>query len=632
MKIVVDLFLKLFIFNGKKISNVIAFVLIGLPFLSLIINAISWLHFGLDFPVYDDWRSYYSGQIHSLDLKYLFQPVNDTMTPVGFALDALAQRYLDGNSIAYQFLSMIVVLGGLLTLQFYLLRRTLKDLKLVSVCFVFSLLMIQPGSYWGLQNMAYHQALPLLAIFSILALVLNKDIKNILRILLIFFLALFASFSYISGAFSIFVMGFVFLYINYFSVKSVFQKAIFQSGWLLCFVGLFSVIIQYKRSILSSDAHGAGSPMAMPYEGKFWYYFLGKIGRSLSLAEIYPWLSVVIVLMACLIVFILMIEFLKNKTYWHKSGEHIYAVGFLFFTVTSVVFVYLAMVSAGRVNLKPSNTVEPSQIFLYGFQRFHFFWATLLWPWFAAALIVTWQVLVKPSEKIIQWSAAAVGIFLAVLMLAGGAFSHEQYYRAETQYRLPTLACVAEQLQLGDKIDCPELFTPDFRSAFAYGVRTGASFVRHFPILPVSLGSRQPLPWFRLTQDGALVNWQNVKLVGPPEVPLFAGVDPQMWFSTGRVSVMKRCLVVDVNVLMDVTEIDTAQLYYRISGDGGFSERRSVKVDVSPEGPQSFRFHLASKNGFEDSFRFDPVYKEQFFSVKELELRCRLMAPSVQND
>jgi hypothetical protein len=161
----------------------------------------------LDLPFVDDWRGYHSGRMHSLDFDYLFHPVNDTLTPVGFALDALAQRYLDGNSIAYQFLSMLVVLGGLLLLQWKLLLMTLNDRFFASICFSFTLLMLQPDSYWGQQNMAYHQALPILFLFCTFYILLHTSIKVYFRIPAITVFGILSGLSYISGAFATLVVG-----------------------------------------------------------------------------------------------------------------------------------------------------------------------------------------------------------------------------------------------------------------------------------------------------------------------------------------------------------------------------------------------------------------------------------------
>src|SRR5215208_100720 len=98
----------------KSLENFLGRLLIALPLLSLALCAIAWLRYGIDIPWFDDWRGYAAGTMNSLSPGHLFRPINDTLAPVGWVLDALAQRYLDGNSVAYQFLSMVTVLGSLL--------------------------------------------------------------------------------------------------------------------------------------------------------------------------------------------------------------------------------------------------------------------------------------------------------------------------------------------------------------------------------------------------------------------------------------------------------------------------------------------------------------------------------------
>ena len=124
----------------------------------------------IDLPFYDDWRAYIQGRAGLLDLGYLFTPENGTYYPVGKMLDAIAQRYLDGNSVAYQFLSMTIVLGSLLALQWRLLSFAMKDRLFAASAFSLTVFMLQPGSYWGHQNLAYHQAVPLLCLVAVLAL------------------------------------------------------------------------------------------------------------------------------------------------------------------------------------------------------------------------------------------------------------------------------------------------------------------------------------------------------------------------------------------------------------------------------------------------------------------------------
>ncbi len=75
-------------------------ILLAAPIASLLINGLSWLHYGIDLPFYDDIRPFLTRSATSLDPRVLFTPSNDTLYPVGMALDALAQRYLNGNAVA----------------------------------------------------------------------------------------------------------------------------------------------------------------------------------------------------------------------------------------------------------------------------------------------------------------------------------------------------------------------------------------------------------------------------------------------------------------------------------------------------------------------------------------------------
>src|SRR3990167_1548275 len=102
-------------------------VFIWMPIFSLTFSIISLLRYGIDLPYWDDWGPYITGNLGSLDFKYLFSKGNDTLMPVGYLLESLAFRYLSGNAIAWQFISMTSVLGLLLFLQWKLLLIALND-------------------------------------------------------------------------------------------------------------------------------------------------------------------------------------------------------------------------------------------------------------------------------------------------------------------------------------------------------------------------------------------------------------------------------------------------------------------------------------------------------------------------
>ncbi len=195
----------------------LTYLFIAFPLISLTIAAVSWLRFGIDLPYMDDWREYNNRMLGSYDLSYLFTSANDTMYPVGKFLDSLAYRTLNGNAIPYQLLSMLILLGGLLYFQWKLLNIALKDRLLSSCAFVFTLLMLQPDSYWGLQNLAYHQGIPTLGILASIFIVVRPKWSVPIAVPSLFIIGLLSGFSYISGAFAILTVSLVWLFAMFFT-------------------------------------------------------------------------------------------------------------------------------------------------------------------------------------------------------------------------------------------------------------------------------------------------------------------------------------------------------------------------------------------------------------------------------
>ena len=180
---------------------------VALPLLMLAANVLAWLRWGTDLPFLDDWRAYDQQVAGSLSPQVLFQPTNNTIAPVGLALDSLAQRWLAGNPIAYQTLSMLGVLGLLLWLQWRLLRWVLGNRIALYLAFLCTVFMLQSGSYWGEQSLAYHQALPLLALLAATWLNFAAPPPGAWRLPLVFGLGALAGLSYISGAVGALCMG-----------------------------------------------------------------------------------------------------------------------------------------------------------------------------------------------------------------------------------------------------------------------------------------------------------------------------------------------------------------------------------------------------------------------------------------
>jgi hypothetical protein len=608
--------------HGIRPRAVVMTVLIGLPVLSLLLNAIGWLTFGFDLPFFDDWRAYGTGQIDSLDPGYLFMGINDTMAPIGFALDALAQRFLAGNSVAYQLLSMLVVLGLLLLLQWKLLHAVMGNTLQAAACFVFTLLMLQPGSYWGRENMAYHQALPLVFLLSSLWLIALSTWKNAWRLPAIFALGMASGLTYISGAFGAAAAGAGALCVVAAAHRSPARTRVAQGAAVLALAGAMTSVAQFVVGVIPSftAVRRAAAPLALPYQLDFWLFYFGKIGRSLLLPQDHALRSLAVVLLACFCA--AAIAFLLLKRLRGVASGRLLPLSVVYGALCATLFVYLAIVAAGRTNLREPEIRSITDVFLLGFTRFHFFWATLLWPWVIAATIVLLRVEDRPHSAglaYVGWIACAGGI---VLMLAGGALEHFAKQSTEASYRRDAVNCLMKQLQQGDGIDCPEFNTPDLTPAYIYARRIGASFVRYFPLLSIDMGVNEPPPWFRLTRDSMLVKTHDITTVSQGYV---AGPDSQMVIQVGRPDEMANCVMLDVQLTLATEKDDEVQLYFRPRDQAQFSEANSRFLPVTGGAPNKLvLFRVESERGFEDMLRIDPVAKAQPFVLPELEVRCRL--------
>jgi hypothetical protein len=111
------------------------------------------LKFGIDMPIYDDWREYKLNGMGSFELGYLFRPANDTLYPFGLFLDSIVFKFLSGNSIAYQFFSFLVIQGGIIFAIYKLIEKCEINKIIRSLAFCCSLFILQPDTYWGMRTL-----------------------------------------------------------------------------------------------------------------------------------------------------------------------------------------------------------------------------------------------------------------------------------------------------------------------------------------------------------------------------------------------------------------------------------------------------------------------------------------------
>lgn len=477
--------------------------LVAIPLACFALNALMWLAYGVDIPFWDDWRAYESGGAGSLDIAYLFKPSNDTLYPVGIFLDSLAHRVLGGNSVAYQLISLVAVLGALLLLQWRLLRSVLGDPLLTACAFAATLFMLQPDSYWGMQNMAYHQAIPVVAVLWALYLVLVAPWRSRLSPVLLLAIGLTAGMTYISGAFAVLATG-IALILAAKVLRIGPGVPLLRGGAWLTLAGIATAIPQLWVIVVhQKGTHRADAPMAYPTEPDFWLYLSGKLGRSLMLPMERPVLSLAVVALACAALLVALAWAAKtarsNAAGTRAATEAVVApvtrAFIILLALGAVVGVYLAIVAAGRTHLRPPN-LSPLDIFVTGFHRFHFFWATILWPWLLAAGVLAAQ---RRSRALA--TAVAVGCALATVgwCAASGAFRHKEFYEAANGMRIEGIKCIHERLEGSQPIVCGTLLPADLTVALRNAERLDASFSRALELtrakeLPVSEGGNTALP------------------------------------------------------------------------------------------------------------------------------------------
>jgi hypothetical protein len=612
-----------------RIRTALCRALAALPFLSLFLGVTAWLRYGIDMPWFDDWRGYADGTISSLDPRYLFRPINDTMAPVGFALDALAQRHLDGNSIAYQAVSMVAVLGGLLVLQWKLLSRALANRLWASVCFAFTIFMLQPDSYWGRENLAYHQALPLVFILSALWVMVCSEASRWWHGPALLCLGLAAGFTYISGAFGASTAGLTLLLVARTCYRGQARSRLTRNALWFSAAGLVAATLQYVLAVWPMRGTHAGIPMSLPHEAQFWAFFLGKLARSLLLHGLPGGLALTLTLLVCAAAATIAV-LLVRRAARVEGTEADRRLAAIFLTIAAVVFVYMLMVAAGRARFRPPEMVELMSIFAHAFTRFHFFWATLLWPWVIAGAIY----LLAPRQGLTGPRLGTTALYAAgVLGLALGttALRHMEQHRRLVSERVPLAHCLLNKLQMEGPIDCAglvpprfEVLAPDAYGPYAHAWNIGASFVRNFPLLPGAQRIDKLPPFYQLRRFIGKIDLEEMDYRGEYRL-VITGTDPKLLVDNRQDQIMGSCqdLAIEVDVLAD--RAGSAKLYWLEQGATKFTEAHTQEVRVQGgEALQKLRFRIKSARGFANPIRLDPAVEPQEIEIPDFRMYCLL--------
>ena len=608
--------------------------LIAVPILSLLACAIAWLRFGIDLPFLDDYRAIQRETALSLDLKDLFTPANDTLYPVGMALDALAQRYLSGNSIAYQFLSMLGLLGGLLWVQWRMLAACVQDKLILAALFATCVFMIQPGSYWGYQNLAYHQGLPTLFILGAIAVIVDRRWSPRWGAPAVVVLSALAGLTYVSGAVAAMACGLALLAVA--AIDGGRDRATVIGGAAMTLASIPTMAAQAWAifSVAGGRIHDPAAAWALPYEADFWWFILGTVARTMRLQMDYPELAMALAF-AVVMLALGLAGWAVTRLSRHSApdDDNTRRTGTVFIATSAFVLAYLFVLSAGRANLRAPGADAPLAVFASAYDKiFHYFWVTPLLPWIAAMLYAALRASWPAQHRRLP---SAAGVF-AALMCFGfamlGGFSHAEYFRSIEKIRTETeVRCLQDALRRGGEIQCARIYSIDFTPALRYARTIGASWTRYFPLPPTPLDANDPPPLFRLsTADPAAI---QVAGVAPPTrsdagYAFPPGDDPIVIIPLPE-GAGGRCRELEVTAAISTESADTAELFALPKGQPNFAAPPAASAAI-PGGGVAAELSLSARSstGFEDRIRFDPVAGHQPVLIKDLVIRCPSPAPA----
>jgi hypothetical protein len=439
-------------------------------------------HYAVDIPYWDDWEPYRRSQAGSFALSSLFRPDTDSLYPVGRFLDAMNLRLFAGDNVIYQILSFGAVMGGLLALQYALLKRYAPTAMALGAAVLSLIFMLQGGTYWGQQSVAYQQALPLLALFGALWVAVASRVRFNAKAALIGLLASLGGFSHISGAFSaavVTLLAMAFWWRVGPGQRHEYSASAlgFGSGAALSVPAQLWVIIVFQHG----HVHRPDTPWSTPLDWEFWAYIVGKIGRSLGFdatASGFAFLiSLVIAIVAILLALLFVWELVAQKS--DRTDDQF---AFVYCAICLSVFVYLGLVASGRTNLG-SGDLERTvlQFFQFGQRRFHYFWVTALIPWIVLAAMHFTKRLYGAEWQ----TAAAIMASLIVLAIfsvnARTIFGQIQYYRSMAESKEEGIKCLAEKIQSGPPYICETLYPTDIASGLKGAEGAGAKFMTYLP-------------------------------------------------------------------------------------------------------------------------------------------------------
>ena len=616
---------------GKIGSRTFVFVAVAVPWLSLALKALALGAYKIDLPYWDDWRHFNKRGVGSVDLDHLFQSSNDTLYATGKFLDSIVfAQLLNSNVVVYEILTLLMVMGLILFMQQGLLFHLVANRMIAAAAFFTTVLMLQPGGYWGKQYINFHQAIPIVAILAMLGLALKPP--SWARDLALSALALAAGFAYTSGAFAALVVALVLLAHSFLPGPG--KLRLLRAGLVVGVASLITCFFQGRVILVTQGGkvHRPDAPWTPPTDADFWFYVLGKFGRAFALPLEQPASSLAITVLVLALGAVSAVYLLYPiwsgrssaiKQPLGKPGRvRARAFSAVLLSIAAAVIVYLVMVGSGRAGLRPEYINSDLQIFSFGFNRFHFFWVTILTPWIAATLLLALRKFAGDG-----WlpRAASVGLVILVgaLGLTQGLFAHAAWYEQVARPQEEGLRCMQMHIREGrSEIYCPTIFRRDIMKGYLHGLSIGASFTRYMPD-PVNLPflPKDDAVFFRLSRSSAAdIQLNQASVVDGPLLSIATHNDPMVIVPLAPVQA-RSCKQLQVVVKQEIERPSFVEVFYRSPSDASYSRGRSVRVAQAKD-TEERSLVINSARGFAPEIRIDPVTDAQRIVVRDIRIGC----------
>lgn len=595
------------------------------PVTALIAAAVLWVRYGIDLPFFDDWRHFIDGTISSVALGDLFHPFNDTIYATGKLLDALAVRLIAYNGIVYQFLTMLICIGLLLYLQHRLLFKSLSW-RAAALGMVACVFMIQPYTYWGIQNFAYHQVLPLMAVMSGLALTLLTRLPNPVLAVLVAILSLLGGFAYISGAVIVTTTACVFFLLSLRAESAAATRLRFAGcGFLVGALCTLPAQLWVIVVVQGGNTHHEAIPWTYPWTLDFWVFLLGVVGRTVG-AQRFPPIGIGLSLIVAAGFLSLAIACVRQLLGKKLTLSQLF-IPIVFLTLFCGTGAYAVLIAASRASHGSAEGAPLLDWFFRGGGRFHFFWLTLMIPW---AVGVAYDAMLSRYPNIARISTSAwLSVLIVTYAGTAGVFNYASFYAMTGNWRRADMNCIQEKLLQQVPVICGGTgWEQNLTEGLRHARDLDVSFTRQFlfrdqlsgdenlELMPIS---RLDLP--RLDYiEGASADYHasDVEMVSN-------NMDPQLHFrfDADAKSQLENCRVMWVKGVVETTNDDVMQVFFATPLNENFVESQSEIWRYAGGDRNDFNIRIASREGFGLKLRIDPGNSQQKFKLSNLAFICR---------